>query len=267
MHAQLRGRWPVLASGAALLLAILALARISEPAADHAGLAIALVSLLAGLACAPTFSRPARLALACALVAAAALAILHSPAWIPSALAVALAWLVAVASLAALAWRPAARLPNALAGAAAAILACGSTALLASGLPALLTPALPESSPGTGSELHYLALTDQADRSSAAMLLDGSRDRRRLARVLEFDAQGAIRDPRAAADAALVLLHGRCPAHFSRAAELFRFAAAAAVAGAEEGHRPAVDRHLLSIGELQRYGTQGLQTADLRCPP
>lgn len=265
MQTALRLRIGVLAGGISLLVAVLLLARSSTRIADHAGLAIAILSLLTGLTCSLTFSGRARRILAIAACAAGVLALLWPSSWLLFAPAVALAWLLAALGMPMLVWRRNARVPVAATGVAATVLACGSVALVASGVPALMTPALPDASASTEVQLRHLASMDQADRRGAAMLLHGSRDRRRLQRVLQLDAAGEIREPRVAADAALVLLHGRCPAHFNRAAQLFAMAADAGVEGAEEGHRASVDRHLLSIGLPQQHGTQRAQSVESSC--
>jgi hypothetical protein len=265
MHSSSGRRLAILAAGTSMLVAILALARISPWIADRAGLGLAILSLLTGVACALSLPGRWRSALAGVLVVASVLALLWPSTWLLFAAVLSLAWLLAALCMAMLVWRRGARAPVHVAGGAAMALAGGSVALIVSALPALLTPALPNLSASAEAQLRHLAATDQADRRGAAMLLDGSRDRRRLARVLELDATGDIREPRAAADAALVLLHGRCPEHFQRAAQLFAMAASADVDGADEGHRASTDRYLLSVGLPQQYGTQSMQSGDAAC--
>lgn len=97
------------------------------------------------------------------------------------------------------------------------------------------------------------------------MLLDASRDRARLARILELDNAGLVNQPQARHDAALVLLHGACPAHFRRAMSLARAAADAGVPGARQLAKAAEDRWLLSPGRAQRNDTQLVVWGAVRC--
>lgn len=202
MHSSSGRRLAILAAGTSMLVAILALARISPWIADRAGLGLAILSLLTGVACALSLPGRWRSALAGVLVVASVLALLWPSTWLLFAAVLSLAWLLAALCMAMLVWRRGARAP-----------------------------------------VHVA----------------------RLARVLELDATGDIREPRAAADAALVLLHGRCPEHFQRAAQLFAMAASADVDGADEGHRASTDRYLLSVGLPQQYGTQSMQSGDAAC--
>jgi hypothetical protein len=127
-------------------------------------------------------------------------------------------------------------------------------------LPAVLSPDVPPRQ-----QLGHMRLTDQRDRLTGLMLLDAGRDSARLGRVLELDRQGAIAGAESSLDAALILLHGTCPAHFRRALELASVAAKSGMSEAAQLVRAAEDRWLLSIGREQRHGTQLLVWGAAQC--
>lgn len=147
-------------------------------------------------------------------------------------------------------------LPQGILPAAFLMIGAGAAALLAGGLRQSARPAIPDQNLPVAAQLAAMHDTDQQDRFSGLMLLDGTRDAARLARVKELDAARLITLPADQFNAALVYQHARCPDEFQRAAELANAAAAAGVPNAEALAHAATDRWLLSIGQPQRYGTQ-----------
>jgi len=111
-------------------------------------------------------------------------------------------------------------------------------------------------------ELALLYQQDQADRSQWQTLTPeqqksvGQRDEKRLQRVEELLAKGALQDAEDYFHAAMVFQHGRIAEHYWQAHEL-------AKRGAELGHptsrwltAAAYDRWLMCQGKPQKYGTQ-----------
>jgi hypothetical protein len=111
-------------------------------------------------------------------------------------------------------------------------------------------------------ELALLYQQDQADRSQWQTLTPeqqksvGQRDKKRLQRVEELLANGALQDAKDYFHAAMVFQHGGTGEHYWQAHEL-------AKRGAQLGHvasrwltAAAYDRWLMSQGKPQKYGTQ-----------
>ncbi len=114
-------------------------------------------------------------------------------------------------------------------------------------------------------ELRYLYDMDQIDRNSGRFVLDSTRDKARLQRVLALDRQGAIATPDAQYHAAMLLQHGTCPDHFRRAYELSGAASVALIPNAEWLSHASYDRWMLSIGKPQKYNTQWLISQNYIC--
>jgi hypothetical protein len=82
-------------------------------------------------------------------------------------------------------------------------------------------------------ELRYLYDMDRINRNSGRFVLDSTRDKARLQRVLALHRQGTIATPDAQYHAAMLLQHGTCPDHFRRAYELSGAASVALIPNAE----------------------------------
>jgi len=121
---------------------------------------------------------------------------------------------------------------------------------------------VPSPSLTVADQLAYMHRTDQRDRVTLR-LLNLSRDRARIARVLELRQDASGWDPEQMLDAAIVLQHGSDSNNYRIAHEL-------ASAACERGVNPprwdqgtaewlakaTYDRWMLSIGKPQVYGTQ-----------
>lgn len=114
-------------------------------------------------------------------------------------------------------------------------------------------------------ELRYLYDLDQIDRNSGRFVLDSTRDKARLQRVLALDRQGTIATPDAQYHAAMLLQHRTCPDYFRRAYELSRAASVALIPNAEWLSHASYDRWMLSIGKAQKYNTQWLISQNYIC--
>ncbi|MFC5367273.1 hypothetical protein [Salinirubrum litoreum] len=132
---------------------------------------------------------------------------------------------------------------------------------------ATASPAVPPADWSPEEQLAYLESTDQADRETGAFV-DRSRDTARIERVLSLARAGAIDTPQAQLDAAVVLHHGTCPAHFELA---HRYAVRANDSPEIDPSfwiRATYDRWQVSIGNEQRYGTQaGTRPVNATCVP
>jgi hypothetical protein len=117
-------------------------------------------------------------------------------------------------------------------------------------------PAVPPADWSPEEQLAYLESTDQADRETGAFV-DRSRDIARIERVLSLAQAGVIDTPQAQLDAAVVLHHGTCPAHFELAHRYAVLANESPEIDAPFWTRVTYDRWQLSLGNEQRYGTQG----------
>lgn len=132
-----------------------------------------------------------------------------------------------------------------------------------------LTPApsaLPPQTMAISEEIQYLYEADQSDRATGRFVLDTSRDRQRLQRILSLDQQQQINTPEAQYQAAMLLQHGSCPDHFRRAYELFAEASQAGITNAESLAHASYDRWMLAIGKPQKYNTQ-LAVNQSKCYP
>lgn len=128
-------------------------------------------------------------------------------------------------------------------------------------------PAVPSEDWSSDRQLAYLAETDQTDRQTGAFI-DSSRDYQRASRVLQLLATGQTETPTEFLDAAIVLQHGTCPAHFELAHRLAVVAHDANVENAAQWRRLTYDRWQLSVGNAQRYGTQsGTVQVNATCVP
>jgi hypothetical protein len=117
-------------------------------------------------------------------------------------------------------------------------------------------PAVPPADWSPEEQLAYLESTDQRDRETGAFV-DRSRDTARIERVLSLAGTGGIDTPQAQLDAAVVLHHGTCPAHFELAHRYAVRANDSPEIDAPSWTRVTYDRWQLSLGNDQRYGTQG----------
>ncbi|WP_276258789.1 hypothetical protein [Haloglomus litoreum] len=116
-------------------------------------------------------------------------------------------------------------------------------------------------------QLAYLERTDQRDRETGAVA-DRSRDYQRAERVLSLLAAGRADAPDEWLDAAVVLHHGTCPAHFETAHRLALAANESAALDATRWVHLTYDRWQVSMGHPQRYGTQtGTRPVDAGCHP
>ncbi|WP_277556180.1 hypothetical protein [Halobaculum limi] len=132
---------------------------------------------------------------------------------------------------------------------------------------AVAAPAVPPADWPADRQLSYLERSDQRDRETGAMV-DRSRDYRRAERVLSLIAAERVEGPDELFDAAVVLQHGTCPAHFELAYRLAVAANDSAEVDASEWVRLTYDRWQVSLGEPQRYGTQsGTFPVDTECHP
>lgn len=146
-----------------------------------------------------------------------------------------------------------------------AMLASSAALLLTGGgLQALISP-VPARALAPSRQVERLYHVDQADRLSGVIVLDSSRDRRRLARIQELDEARQLGSATAKYQASVIYIHGGCPAHFKRAAELARMAAAEGLVEAAGLARAAEDRWLLALGKPQRHGTQMLHLGGKGC--
>mgnify|MGYP006426806877 CR=1 FL=1 len=128
-------------------------------------------------------------------------------------------------------------------------------------------PAVPPEDWPVDQQFDYLERTDQHDRETGAVA-DRSRDFRRADRVLSLLAAGRADAPEEWLDAAVVLHHGTCPAHFELAHGLALAANESGKVSATEWVYLTYDRWQVSIGESQRYGTQtGTRSVDAACHP
>jgi hypothetical protein len=128
-------------------------------------------------------------------------------------------------------------------------------------------PAVPPADWPAERQLDYLERTDQRDRETGAVA-DRSRDYRRTERVLSLLAAGRADAPDEWLDAAVVLHHGTCSAHFEVAHRLALAANESAELDATRWVHLTYDRWQVSMGEPQRYGTQtGTRSADAECHP
>jgi hypothetical protein len=128
-------------------------------------------------------------------------------------------------------------------------------------------PAVPPADWPADRQLDYLERTDQRDRETGA-LADRSRDYRRAERVLSLLAAGRADGPDEWLNAAVVLHHGTCPAHFEVAHRLALAANESAELDATRWVHLTYDRWQVSTGEPQRYGTQtGTRPVDAECHP
>ena len=128
-------------------------------------------------------------------------------------------------------------------------------------------PAVPPEEWPADRQLAYLERTDQGDRETGAVA-DRSRDYRRAERVLSLLAAGRVDAPGEWLDAAVVLQHGNCPAHFEVAHRLALAANGSADLDVTRWVHLTYDRWQVSMGEPQRYGTQiGTRPVDAECHP
>lgn len=81
-------------------------------------------------------------------------------------------------------------------------------------------------------------------------------DRERRIEVMEYLLAGQVNRPDDLLHAALIFQHGDCSAHYALAAQLAERAAEQGRSDAYWLYAAAIDRYLLSIGRLQRYGMQ-----------
>ncbi len=107
--------------------------------------------------------------------------------------------------------------------------------------------------------LAQLRSTDQAERQPGEefdlerMIVE---DRERRIEVMGYLEAGQVNRPDDLLHAALIFQHGDCPAHYTLAAQLAERAAKQERPDAYWLYAAAIDRYLLSIGRLQRYGMQ-----------
>lgn len=128
-------------------------------------------------------------------------------------------------------------------------------------------PAVPAEDWPADRQLNYLEWTDQRDRETGAVI-DRRRDYRRAERVLSLLTAGKADSPEEWLDAAVVLHHGTCPAHFELANRLAVAANESAAVTATDWVRLTYDRWQVSMGEPQRYGTQtGTRPVNAACHP
>lgn len=128
-------------------------------------------------------------------------------------------------------------------------------------------PAVPPDDWPAERQLAYLERTDQADRETGAFV-ERSRDTARIERVLSLAAAGEIASPQAQLDAAVVLQHGTCPAHFELAHRYATLANDSPAVDRPFWVRATFDRWQLSLGNEQQYGTQsGTRPVNAACVP
>jgi hypothetical protein len=116
-------------------------------------------------------------------------------------------------------------------------------------------------------QLAYLEDSDQSDRRTGAFV-DSRRDYQRAERVLMLLSADRVDRPADALDAAVVLHHGTCPAHFELAHRLATIADDGGIENADQWVRLTYDRWQLSLGNPQQYGTQtGSPSVSTVCAP
>jgi hypothetical protein len=128
-------------------------------------------------------------------------------------------------------------------------------------------PAVPAEDWPADRQLNYVEWTDQRDRETGAVV-DRRRDYHRAERVLSLLTAGKVDSPEEWLDAAVVLHHGTCPAHFELANRLAVAANESAAVTATDWVRLTYDRWQVSMGEPQRYSTQtGTRPVNAACHP
>lgn len=128
-------------------------------------------------------------------------------------------------------------------------------------------PAVPPADWSADRQLTYLERTDQGDRQTGAMV-DRSRDYRRAERVLDLLHAGQAGSPEDWLNAAVVLQHGSCAAHFEIAYHLTTAANESSDVNATRWVHLTYDRWQVAMGNDQRYGTQtGTRRAGEACYP
>lgn len=151
------------------------------------------------------------------------------------------------------------------------LLVVGVVVLVATVGPLLAVAAAPPAVPPGDwlpeAQLAHLESTDQRDRETGAFV-DRSRDTARIERVLSLAQAGKIDTPQAQLDAAVVLHHGTCPAHFELAHRYATRANESPAIDAPFWTRATYDRWQVSLGNDQRYGTQaGTRPVNAPCVP
>jgi hypothetical protein len=113
---------------------------------------------------------------------------------------------------------------------------------------------------------------DQLARNPAVQLDDAQlmeADRLRREEVMGYLQAGQVITSSTLFSAALIFQHGDCPDHYKLAADLALRAYELKDVSAGWLYAAATDRYLLSIGQLQRYGTQYVPDAEnhfVLCP-